>query len=47
MASSKLQEMEKVSEANAVTANANPGDKAIPKLTTGGTPVTWEDLGRS
>ena len=45
MASSKLQEMEKVSEANAVTANANPGDKAIPKLTTGGTPVTWEDLG--
>ena len=45
MASSKLQEMEKVSEANAVTANANPGDKAIPKLTTGGTAVSWEDLG--
>ena len=45
MASSKLQEMEKVSEANAVTANANPGDKAMPKLTTGGTAVSWEDLG--
>jgi len=45
MAGSKLQEMEKVSEANAVTANANPGDKAIPKLTTGGTSVAWEDLG--
>jgi len=45
MASSKLQEMEKVSEANAVTAHANPGDKAIPKLTTGGTAATWEDLG--
>ena len=45
MASSKLQEMEKVSEANAVTANANPGDKAIPKLTPGGTAVAWEDLG--
>ena len=45
MASSKLQEMEKVSEANAVTAHANPGDKAMPKLTTGGTAVSWEDLG--
>ena len=45
MASSKLQEMEKVSEATAVTAHANPGDKAMPKLTTGGTAVSWEDLG--
>ena len=45
MASSKLQEMEKVSVANAVSAYANPGDKAMPKLTTGGTAVSWEDLG--
>ena len=45
MASSKLQEMEKVSEANAVTAHANPGDKAMPKLTTGGTADSWEALG--
>jgi len=43
----KLQEMDaNVAEAsNAVTANASAGDKAIPKLTTGGTPATWEDLG--
>ena len=43
----KLQEMDaNVAEAsNAVTANATAGDKAIPKLTTGGTAVSWEDLG--
>ena len=35
-----LQEME-----NAVTKNAVAGDKAMPKLTTGGTSPTWEDLG--
>ena len=35
-----LQEME-----NAVTKNAVPGDQAMPKLTTGGTAATWEDLG--
>jgi hypothetical protein len=35
-----LQEME-----NAVTKNAIAGDKAMPKLTTGGTSPTWEDLG--
>ena len=41
----KLQEMEKsVSESNAVTANAAPAQK-MEKLTTGGTPATWEDLG--
>ena len=35
-----LQEME-----NAVTKNAVAGDQAMPKLTTGGTSPTWEDLG--
>ena len=35
-----LQEME-----NAVTKNAVAGDQAMPKLTTGGTAATWEDLG--
>ena len=34
-----LQEME-----NVVTKNAAPGDP-MPKLTTGGTPATYEDLG--
>ena len=36
---SNLQEME-----NVVTKNASPGDP-MPKLTTGGTPATYEDLG--
>ena len=36
---SNLQEME-----NVVTKNAAPGDP-MPKLTTGGTPPTYEDLG--
>ena len=36
---SNLQEMD-----NVVTKNASPGDP-MPKLTTGGTPATYEDLG--
>ena len=40
---SKLQEMENIEE-NAVTKGAKPAEP-MQKLTTGGTPATWEDLG--
>ena len=42
----KLQEMEVKTQQSksAVNANAKPGDP-MPKLTTGGTPPTYEDLG--
>ena len=45
MSAEAVKEAVGVESKNAVNANANPGDKAIPKLTTGGTPATWEDLG--
>ncbi len=47
MSSGKLQEMEVGTKQSktAVNANAVPGDQATPKLTTGGTAPTWEDLG--
>ena len=38
-----LQKMENIEE-NAVTKGAKPAEP-MPKLTTGGTPATWEDLG--
>ena len=42
----KLQEMEVKTQQSksAVNANAKPGDP-MPKLSTGGTPPTYEDLG--
>ena len=42
----KLQEMEVKTQQSksAVNANAKPGDP-MPKLTTGGTPASYEDLG--
>ncbi len=45
MSAKAVKEAAGVESKTAVNANANPGDKAIPKLTTGGTPPTWEDLG--
>ncbi len=47
MSSGELQEMETGTKESktAVNANAQTGDKAIPKLTTGGTAPTWQDLG--
>ena len=44
----KLQEMEVKTQQSksAVNANAKPGDP-MPKLSTGGTPPTYEDLGGS
>ena len=45
MSAKAVKEAAGVESKTAVNANANPGDKAIPKLTTGGTAPTWEDLG--
>ena len=45
MSAEAVKEAVGVESKTAVNANANPGDKAIPKLTTGGTAPTWEDLG--
>ena len=39
----KLQKMENIEE-NVVTKGAKPGEP-MQKLSTGGTPATWEDLG--
>ena len=45
MSAKAVKEAAGVESKTAVNANANPGDKAMPKLTTGGTAPTWEDLG--
>ena len=45
MSAEAVKEAVGVESKTAVNANANPGDKAMPKLTTGGTAPTWTDLG--
>lgn len=45
MSAKAVNEAAGVESKTAVNANANPGDKAMPKLTTGGTSATWTDLG--